>query len=657
MKADYGKGLSDEEKAKTKLIRERLSPYWREPREVWARLVEQYIATKNGQAGVATDSPSFYEKAPGWWTKDEFAKMMPQVETLIKGRLRTLRGSDVAPPRKSATAEKKLEEFADDVKQLEKVTKVEEPKVETKPPEALKPIEPKPTVEGAQIKPGDVITDGLVNGRVIAEGTVRMGRQDVQGYQVVITSGHQAGQTSVIPKDQAKLVRSEPARAPESKPKPTKEPWEMTKQEYLAMREQGLVGSKAQSPELYYGNLRPDDSRRVWKGTMSKYHLEHIEQALKEGKPVPPEVLKDYPELGKKEVPKAGMPKVGFVTKEIGTSGESWKLTDVVDTSLGKEYEFTKLTPTGRLSQVSSRFPEHQVKNMAEAKSSPQAKVVPEPKKETVQVLRGSGDTEVKKLWARLDDFRKKELDPLVKRSDDLQKRSYHGEKGLEDELKKVSQQIAEVQVKGKPLEDAWHSKFNEVVEVPVSKVKAKPEPKPRKEEPAWAERRVYSGDRDAFGHLVTYKTKGQAEKGAEALKKRFPFYEMEVYERYPGVWGVKYRKSPETLAKEAKAETKPKKEPKQRKEIAALKPKPSVAGIQDKRSDRAIAIDRALLAKRVVTVDNAEVWRKNPNRVDIRGVDTPGRGRILPGVAYADKGKKRLSRKHHRGFKKIKFT
>lgn len=83
---------------------------------------------------------------------------------------------------------------------------------------------------------------------------------------------------------------------------------------------------------------------------------------------------------------------------------------------------------------------------------------------------------------------------------------------------------------------------------------------------------------------------------------------------------------------------------------------KPSVTGIQDKRSDRAIAIDRALLAKRVVTVDNADVWRKNPNRVDIRGVDTPVRGRIVAGVAYADKGKKRLSRKHHRGWKKVKF-
>ena len=38
-----------------------------------------------------------------------------------------------------------------------------------------------------------------------------------------------------------------------------------------------------------------------------------------------------------------------------------------------------------------------------------------------------------------------------------------------------------------------------------------------------------------------------------------------------------------------------------------------------------------------------------------IRGVDTPGRGRIQPGVGYADKGKQRLSRQKHKGFRKIK--
>ena len=59
---------------------------------------------------------------------------------------------------------------------------------------------------------------------------------------------------------------------------------------------------------------------------------------------------------------------VGFRTKAIGTAGETWQLTDIIETSLGKEYEFTKLTPGGRLSQKTQRFPEHQVKDLAEAK-------------------------------------------------------------------------------------------------------------------------------------------------------------------------------------------------------------------------------------------------------------------------------------------------
>lgn len=46
----------------------------------------------------------------------------------------------------------------------------------------------------------------------------------------------------------------------------------------------------------------------------------------------------------------------------------------------------------------------------------------------------------------------------------------------------------------------------------------------------------------------------------------------------------------------------------------------------QAARSPQAIAMDNALLAKRIVTPSQASVWAKNPNRFDIRGVDTPQR-------------------------------
>ena len=81
------------------------------------------------------------------------------------------------------------------------------------------------------------------------------------------------------------------------------------------------------------------------------------------------------------------------------------------------------------------------------------------------------------------------------------------------------------------------------------------------------------------------------------------------------------------------------------------------IAKTQSKRSSRAVAIDRSLLAVEVVPMSKAATWAKNPNRVDIRGVDTPGRGRITPGVAYSDRKGSRLSRTKHKGFKKIKYT
>lgn len=55
--------------------------------------------------------------------------------------------------------------------------------------------------------------------------------------------------------------------------------------------------------------------------------------------------------------------------------------------------------------------------------------------------------------------------------------------------------------------------------------------------------------------------------------------------------------------------------------------PTVSVISLEDKRSPHAIRVDQALLAKDIVTRRNrkgVERWRQNPNRVDIKGVDTP---------------------------------
>ena len=91
---------------------------------------------------------------------------------------------------------------------------------------------------------------------------------------------------------------------PDLMPVIEKDTWQMTKTEYLNYREQLLVGSKAQSPELCYRNLPPKHSREMWKTQMLKYHKEDIKDAIAEGKPVPIEVLKEYPDLKRKPKPK-----------------------------------------------------------------------------------------------------------------------------------------------------------------------------------------------------------------------------------------------------------------------------------------------------------------------------------------------------------------
>ncbi|MDE2620825.1 MAG: hypothetical protein KGL54_11750, partial [Sphingomonadales bacterium] len=68
----------------------KLGAYWREPVEVFARLVEQYIGTKLQRGGFAADAPEKYEKMPGYWRKEEFAALEPRLEQQLRVRLEML---------------------------------------------------------------------------------------------------------------------------------------------------------------------------------------------------------------------------------------------------------------------------------------------------------------------------------------------------------------------------------------------------------------------------------------------------------------------------------------------------------------------------------------------------------------------------------------
>jgi hypothetical protein len=76
-------------------IKLKLGHYWRSSREVWARLVEQYVAARLGP-GPHLSVDADFETLPAYWSHDKFEMIMPLVERDIKLRLWILRGNAAA---------------------------------------------------------------------------------------------------------------------------------------------------------------------------------------------------------------------------------------------------------------------------------------------------------------------------------------------------------------------------------------------------------------------------------------------------------------------------------------------------------------------------------------------------------------------------------
>lgn len=88
-----------------------------------------------------------------------------------------------------------------------------------------------------------------------------------------------------------------------------KEPWEMTQREYL----------------LFQRNDFGDKWHVAYEFEVPKEHKALIEQALKQGKPVPAEVLKDYPELNKETSLISELPFTASLKKDLEGYGEKTK--------------------------------------------------------------------------------------------------------------------------------------------------------------------------------------------------------------------------------------------------------------------------------------------------------------------------------------------
>lgn len=82
---------NEDEKALVERVKIHLSDYWREPREIFARLMEQFVGTKLAKESLAAHSAEYYSKVPGYWTQEQFAKMMPKIEALVQQKINALR--------------------------------------------------------------------------------------------------------------------------------------------------------------------------------------------------------------------------------------------------------------------------------------------------------------------------------------------------------------------------------------------------------------------------------------------------------------------------------------------------------------------------------------------------------------------------------------
>ena len=83
--------MTEAEKTAAEMVKVKLGPYFYEPREIFARLFEQYIGNELGRKGPANMAPEAYAKIPGYWTQEEFDKLKPMLEQEIERRTMVLR--------------------------------------------------------------------------------------------------------------------------------------------------------------------------------------------------------------------------------------------------------------------------------------------------------------------------------------------------------------------------------------------------------------------------------------------------------------------------------------------------------------------------------------------------------------------------------------
>lgn len=114
-----------------------------------------------------------------------------------------------------------------------------------------------------------------------------------------------------------------------------KEPWQMSSQEWYDHKFSQL--SKKAQKQIIGGDKSVATVEQI-RGQTDLEHNRNIQKALSEGKPVPPEVLAEYPELkSQAALDQAKAEKVGSKTEQT-TKKESWQMTrsEFIDYATGK---------------------------------------------------------------------------------------------------------------------------------------------------------------------------------------------------------------------------------------------------------------------------------------------------------------------------------
>ena len=84
----------DKEQLKeARALKVHLGGYWQRPEEIFARLVEQYTAYKNqdlseDESYYSNMTYNWYAKTPAYWSKSEFERLVPELETEINRKIK-----------------------------------------------------------------------------------------------------------------------------------------------------------------------------------------------------------------------------------------------------------------------------------------------------------------------------------------------------------------------------------------------------------------------------------------------------------------------------------------------------------------------------------------------------------------------------------------